>query len=435
MTAEVVLMNKQAVALAADSAGTVGEKISNSNNKLFTLSKWQPIGIMVYDSAEIMGYPWETIIKMYRRHLGKKKFGKLHGYVGDFLNYLRKFKFDAQTEKLYIESVIEKIVMIIYEEMSEQFPEPRETSKPLLIKYFEKVISEIKKYLKDNTSEQELIICSFSDSDKKNILAKYKKKSIDLISEHLKEYRIDNQKVYNSIYPIIKNCIFNGSIFEKSGLVFSGFGVSEIFPATEKFVVYSVINSEIMMNKPLYREVNLENSAVIMPFAQREMVNTFVEGIDPFLFDEIKAQVYNMLKEFTVVQKSFKKNKTLLKNALDKSSNKFYQSFLDDMHKYIRIKHELPIIDGVSNLSPSELASMAETLISLTSFKRKISANYTETVGGPVDVAVITKGDGFIWIKRKLYFDANINRYFFSNYLNEDEENKKRISFNKEKNP
>lgn len=38
-------------------------------------------------------------------------------------------------------------------------------------------------------------------------------------------------------------------------------------------------------------------------------------------------------------------------------------------------------------------------------------------VGGPIDVAVISKGDGLIWIKRKHYFDRDLNQHFFSNYF------------------
>jgi len=40
----------------------------------------------------------------------------------------------------------------------------------------------------------------------------------------------------------------------------------------------------------------------------------------------------------------------------------------------------------------------------------------SETVGGPIDVAVISKGDGFIWIKRKHYFSPELNHHFFDNY-------------------
>ena len=40
-----------------------------------------------------------------------------------------------------------------------------------------------------------------------------------------------------------------------------------------------------------------------------------------------------------------------------------------------------------------------------------------ETVGGPVDVAVISKGDGFVWINRKHYFKPELNAPFFKNYF------------------
>src|SRR5437868_4983841 len=67
MTSEVVVMNSLAVALAADSAATVTDghedKIYNSANKLFMLSKHQPVGIMVHNNSSLLGIPWETIIK------------------------------------------------------------------------------------------------------------------------------------------------------------------------------------------------------------------------------------------------------------------------------------------------------------------------------------------------------------------------------------
>ncbi len=41
-----------------------------------------------------------------------------------------------------------------------------------------------------------------------------------------------------------------------------------------------------------------------------------------------------------------------------------------------------------------------------------------ETVSDPIDVAVISKGDGFVWIKRKHYFERELNQHFFANYYN-----------------
>ena len=34
-----------------------------------------------------------------------------------------------------------------------------------------------------------------------------------------------------------------------------------------------------------------------------------------------------------------------------------------------------------------------------------------------MDVAVISKGDGFVWINRKHYFKPELNASFFSNYF------------------
>ena len=59
-----------------------------------------------------------------------------------------------------------------------------------------------------------------------------------------------------------------------------------------------------------------------------------------------------------------------------------------------------------------ELARMAEALVELTSMKRKVSAGL-ETVGGPVDVAVISRSEGFVWVKRKHYFPPQLNARYF----------------------
>jgi hypothetical protein len=59
----------------------------------------------------------------------------------------------------------------------------------------------------------------------------------------------------------------------------------------------------------------------------------------------------------------------------------------------------MPIQDAI------ELASfMVETTIRFVRFNLR-----AETVGGPVEVAVITKHEGFKWIKRKVFFTAELN--------------------------
>jgi len=88
------------------------------------------------------------------------------------------------------------------------------------------------------------------------------------------------------------------------------------------------------------------------------------------------------------------------------------------LERYRRKEYVNPVVKVVSVLPKNELAAMAESLVNLTSFKRKVTPE-SETVGGPIDVAVISKGDGFIWIKRKRYFEAELNPQFFTDYYKE----------------
>jgi len=89
MSCEVAVMNKRGVALAADSVVTVGPaKVYQTAEKLFQLSFDEPVAVMTYGIADMMGVPWETVFKTYRRKLGSRHFDHLEQYGEDFLRYL-----------------------------------------------------------------------------------------------------------------------------------------------------------------------------------------------------------------------------------------------------------------------------------------------------------------------------------------------------------
>jgi hypothetical protein len=113
-------------------------------------------------------------------------------------------------------------------------------------------------------------------------------------------------------------------------------------------------------------------------------------------------------------------------NEIEEQLNAEMQKVVIEQQKAISAKLEAyererflsPVLDIVASLPKDELAAMAESLVNLTSFQRRISRE-VETVGGPIDVAIISKGDGFIWIKRKHYFEKDLNPAFFANYYAE----------------
>ena len=75
-------------------------------------------------------------------------------------------------------------------------------------------------------------------------------------------------------------------------------------------------------------------------------------------------------------------------------------------------------MNAVDSLSKDDLSEMTERLIYLTYLERRITFA-EKSVGGPVDVALISKGDGLIWMKRKCCFQPELNHHFhfFANYI------------------
>lgn len=70
----------------------------------------------------------------------------------------------------------------------------------------------------------------------------------------------------------------------------------------------------------------------------------------------------------------------------------------------------------IAMMPKQELIELAEALVSITAVERKATAD-EGTVGGLIDVAFITKHEGFVWVKRKHYFEKDLTpTYFWRRY-------------------
>jgi len=93
--------------------------------------------------------------------------------------------------------------------------------------------------------------------------------------------------------------------------------------------------------------------------------------------------------------------------------------FIQRLEDYQWKKITGPLLEILDNMGKEDMAELAESLVNITSLKRKFTSSDSadESVGGPVDVAIITKGDGFIWMKRKHYFEMINNSSFKDKYF------------------
>jgi len=413
MTAEIAILNTHGVAIAADSAITLrfGEreqKIYYSANKVFALSKYQPVGIMIYNGASFMGIEWEIIIKEYRKKLGKRSYKTLFEYANKFFQFVKNFKFINEEHE---EKFLMSFCYGFFSYLKEKFIDDLKTklgnleniSENQINKIFNDMITKFSKIHKNEPDERLFKI----DPQYIDI---FEDKIIEIIKIVFENYSITNiqiKKIINLLKNEIQKRIGYTSFY--SGIVITGFGHDEIFPSIYSCNAHGKLGKCLLITNEHKEQISSNHSASIIPFAQSEMVSSFMEGIDPLFENEIGEQLTALINK--------------LESIVDEPNKEKLSIILDDFFMYIEnFKKTIyidPIMDIVDSLQKTELAEMAESLVNLTSFKRHVSKE-SETVGGPIDVAVITKGDGFIWIKRKHYFDAKLNNNFIKNYFQEE---------------
>lgn len=423
MTAEIAILNREAVALAADSAVTVrssrGHKIWNTANKLFPLSKFEPVGVMVYGNASFCGVPWETIIKWYRQDRHDTKFKTLPEYAADICKFVEQNTTIFSNEMRDGEIGKELLWQLLdirdeVERKAKRLLATNALSDEDVAKLVEEALREHVEFLE----KQEEVIDPTSGS----VLTAAS--SVSSAIPKILDAALQKLPRPASVDPLIAKLLtlvltrnWEGS--SSSGVVIAGFGRDDVFPRLRAFSPHLIVADRLKHVENASIDISPSKSAVVRPFAQTDMVHMFMEGVDTnydvFVreyFQEVLLKIPSVLTGNDASVLSIG-NKSLddIRAALALLADEFVQATRD----FKRNKFISPIVDTVSSLPKEELAAMAESLVNLVSFRRRMSPD-AETVGGPIDVAVISKGDGLIWIRRKHYFDADLNQHFTANY-------------------
>jgi hypothetical protein len=422
MTSEVAVLTKQAVVLAADSAVTSGGKIFNTVNKVFSLSKHQPVGIMAYSSAMVMGVPIETVIKEFRRALGRRKHDDLGGYVAEFVGFLQTndVLFPEAARRRSLCALAESFVGTLHEQANQRLRERISRGQK-----FNK--TSMKRALSDEVAESGKAVRSAPRlslpgvTQIRSAVGAEVQQTVSGAIGDLADIWPMNQATRSKIARMAIDQFFRNIGFGgETGFVIAGFGEKNAFPKLRAFRFYC---SALKLHKIGHfvgadeGDVTDDCEARILAFAQDDVVTTFMEGMAP---------VYrSFLAHFPGFFFGEKKKALLASNepqAQEKAAvaeslgNDFGAVLSQEITKLRDERFVQPTMDVVAMMPKEELAALAEALVNVTALKRKASSS-RETVGGPTDVAVISKGDGLVWVKRKHYFDPALNPTFITRYL------------------
>ncbi len=422
MTAEIVIMNRGGVALAADSAVTIGNgsgsKIYNSVNKIFTLSRTHPIGVMIYGNAEYMGIPWETVIKLYREQLGVKSFASVDRYATDFLRFVdRKIKVTKADEAMRVvqiwSSYFDDVQRHVRRDLVRKARVQKLTNDDARAAFLEALQTYVAFFKKRKTLAQ------YRNLNVSRLFSRFKTE-FDAVKTHSFPGREFTPPITKALQELAGLILvkeeFNHS---HSGLVFAGFGAKEIFPAIYSVACVGRLMGSMKLSKGDSRLITSDHThrVSVVAFAQKEMVYRYMEGIDPqyaeYLRDAINTLVERLADDLVGRHAAKTASQPAKRNKAKRAALKMVAELEKKAEQFRYAHYVSPLLDVVSVLPKEELAELAGALVNITSTKRKFAME-AETVGGPVDVAVISKGDGFIWIRRKHYFKPELNHAFLN---------------------
>lgn len=422
MTAEIVIMNRMGVALAADSAVTIGtaaSKIYTSAEKVFQLSLAAPVGVMVYGNAGYVALPWETIVKEFRRQLGKTVYPTVVDYRRAFVDFLRDHpELFPSDSRLYVASVLTAEIFEDVDDKRRELLREARLSKlqagtgPLTKADTAAVLGDA---IAAVTAEVEMmpevdgLTRDIRDAIKGQVAAGLDKSIEQAFPESVEV----SDEAKAKLSDLAVSYLTRQSLRDlASGVVIAGFGEKEFMPALATFEVEECAGVLPRIGRTREIAITATEQSYVLPFAQQESVLQFLFGVDAEVAEFMEGSASRMTSGLIdlVLDKVAEANADLANGLRDpvkaivaQRLEDLFESWNEQQRGFFR-----PILPVISVLPKDELAAMAESFVNLTKFRRRVTP-VPETVSGPIDVAVITKGDGFVWTRRKHYFDPEIN--------------------------
>lgn len=388
MTTVVGILNKRGVAIAADSAVTrknkKTEKYTKNGNKMIRLCESSPVGVMLTGNNDFLGHPWEVIVRKYRSERGKIEHASVKDAADDFFDYLSKKGcfWDVENENRHLDRAINYLFDELLKNVSIQDANVRNENGTLLLPSV--FVSEFKQGCKQIIKQFRHKGRSPHFTDKR--LEEFRQKAAPrfdvALFEKSHEYKTPPVKdtfpmeILNELRPLIEKAVFfiAGQFVEneyEAILVFTGYGcgpdqkypslvAAKVNEGFDGMVNYRIEKEDIV-------EISEKRPVAICPFAQDDVINALLEGADD---------------NWTGIMPKSISNKRKWEKKLE--------------------KYDL-----------RSMAELAECLVDMTGFQRILTFQQ-EGVGGAVDLAVISKTDGFCWLRRKDWYP----RYSSNQYGN-----------------
>lgn len=289
MSVGVCIINRNGIALAADSAGTFsGNKMFyNSMNKVFSLSHKNPYGAIVYGNLSFFNVSIEQMLKEFRDYIDD------NDNINDFFDILPLFQefvhnnssyykfYDA--ESLRCKSIIKDLIDNWGNQIKKVIELENAESKA------GEILDQLEIYMESCLKIENYDVSQYIGSNFKD----YFDERLSIVVPEIKQYQALQERFWDDITHYF-NISMKMDTDKSTGVFFAGYGKNDAFPKFIHIEIYTVIDGRIKM-KIIDRFEESDNNAQIIPLAQTDVVLTFCKGISNTFINYIPQKVEEII--------------------------------------------------------------------------------------------------------------------------------------------
>jgi hypothetical protein len=395
MTSQIVILNGYGVALASDSVVTLGEsRTYDTAEKVIPLPLPHRMAVLHSGAVRIGNLPYSVFVSEWVRQLGPKPLRNAESYQNSFQDWLANNQqwFSPDSEKndvlRFIRSRAEAFAGRVANVRTEN---PDYRPDELLTTWTE----EVAQVPKLESASTELALATFS---------KYKTEVDEICTEVLTG--LNDGETFNADFISYCAEYFSSAWMAQATLTFAGYGEHDIYAAYSTVEFHGFVDQKLRWIKGDSWSLSPSDNpafALAMP-AQRDAIDQYLRGYDSEMIGEIDGQAtderYEILNAIRAKFDGDPDTQAKLDDAVHAVLGEFESRIWHVAHEFSEANYVRSLRWAIAALPAASLVEVARSLIELQALRKTTTAQQG-TVGGPIDVALITPTDGFQWIRHK----------------------------------
>ena len=402
MSIGICLYNLLGVSLAADSSYITNsndvEHIYNSARKIFKLTSSKPLAAVVYSDKQFFkDIQISQIIDEFSIYLDKSEpIRELKDILESFTNFLAKnetyYKFDKNSSR-YAKHMIYELADEVAKHLNAFALDPNNYPfKEEINNLEDKIRNEIEFNIE--IEGEPGIEKVFAESLIEDFLDYIKENNDETIYSIAKQ--MENK--LKSLLKLVGQYYFFTEPFIPVKILFIGYGEDDASPVGYSINLYDIFEGHVL--KSINLELDpYENDRTAYFMGDTNALDIFTDNIDGLVRDKLEETPLTIYKDALKEQDFLTDDK---KSLLNDSFEAFSEDVSSDLYGKSLKETWFPLNSLIRDLPIPDLVELAGGLAKMSAFRAKyINHEDDEYIKEPIDIAYITKTEGFVWVKNK----------------------------------